>query len=94
MIRRGAVVVLALMLATLQWRLWVADGGIAHTHRLQVQVKDADQVNQQMRERNASLDAEVLDLKSGQAAIEARARTSLGMIKPGETFFLVVEPQS
>jgi len=33
----------------------------------------------------------VLDLKQGDQAVEARARTELGLIKPGETFYQVVE---
>jgi len=33
----------------------------------------------------------VKDLKEGQAAIEERARSELGMIKPGEKFYRVVE---
>lgn len=87
---RLAAVVLSLMLAVLQWRLWVADGGLAHTHRLKSQAEATHQELDGLRARNAALDAEVRDLKSGQAAIEARARITLGMIKPGETFFLVV----
>jgi cell division protein FtsB len=31
-------------------------------------------------------------LKSGSAGVEARARSELGMIKEGETFYLVVDP--
>ncbi|HAL22358.1 MAG TPA: cell division protein FtsB, partial [Stenotrophomonas sp.] len=41
--------------------------------------------------RNDALAAEVKDLKEGQAAIEERARSELGMIKPGEKFYRVVE---
>jgi cell division protein FtsB len=31
------------------------------------------------------------DLRTGLAAVEDRARTELGMIKPGETFIRVIE---
>ena len=48
--------------------------------------------NDALRARNAALDAEVRDLGQGTAAIEARARTTLGMIRDGETFYLVVNP--
>ena len=55
------------------------------------QVQAAKSGNEQLAIRNAELEAEVRDLKSGQAAIEAKARVELGMIKPSETFFLVVQ---
>ncbi|HSW13745.1 MAG TPA: septum formation initiator family protein [Solimonas sp.] len=87
---RVAIAVLALMLTGLQWRLWVADGGVAHNHRLSVQVQVQADENEKLRVRNAARDAEVRDLGTGTAAIEARARTTLGMIKQGETFYLVV----
>lgn len=90
MISRVAIAVLALMLTGLQWRLWVADGGIAHTHRLKSQVQAQIEENDTLRVRNSARDAEVRDLGTGTAAIEARARTTLGMIKQGETFYLVV----
>lgn len=80
------------LLLVMQWRLWIADGGISHTHRLKQQAQGLITENDRLRERNAALDAEVRDLGSGVAAIEARARTTLGMIKDGETFYLVVHP--
>ena len=84
-------IIIALLLA-MQWRLWIADGGIAHTHRLKQQAEGMRSDNDALRARNAALDAEVRDLGEGTAAIEARARTTLGMIKDGETFYLVVNP--
>jgi cell division protein FtsB len=39
--------------------------------------------------RNSALEAEVLDLKEGMAAAEERARTELGMIQTGETFYQI-----
>lgn len=88
--KRALILGLLGLLAALQWRLWIADGGMTQAHRLSAQAESARQENAQLRVRNAELDAEVQDLNSGQAAIEARARASLGMIRPGETFFLVV----
>jgi cell division protein FtsB len=91
MTQRVVLVVLAALLLGLQWRLWIANGGIAHTHRLKGQVAEQAAENERLRARNATLDAEVQDLNAGTVAIEGRARTTMGMIKEGETFYLVVQ---
>ena len=44
-------------------------------------------------ERNRLLAADVRDLKEGTEAVEEIARKDLGMIRDGESFFLIVEPQ-
>ena len=49
--------------------------------------------NAQLVERNKRLEAEVRNLKKGLAALEERARSEMGMVKEGETFFQLVEPQ-
>lgn len=49
-------------------------------------------INQELIQRNSELEAEVQDLKKGKAALEERARSELGMIRDGETFFQLVEP--
>jgi cell division protein FtsB len=43
-----------------------------------------------LSERNEALEVEVLDLKNGLEAVEERARSELGMIEEGETFYLIV----
>ena len=43
--------------------------------------------------RNATLEAEVLNLKQGIAAAEERARTELGMVAQDETFYLIAPYQ-
>lgn len=91
MLKHAVTAALALMLLGLQWRLWVSDDGVQSRGALREQVEAAQAENRQLAVRNAELDAEVQDLKSGQASIETRARTTLGMIKPDETFFLVVQ---
>jgi cell division protein FtsB len=82
--------VLVLMLVGLQYRLWVADGGIAHSLRLKHEVERNRTEVAKLRARNAKLDASVRNLKLGLDEIEIRARHSLGMVRQGETFYLVV----
>ncbi|QDW66055.1 cell division protein FtsB [Luteimonas granuli] len=88
---RIVLVVLVALLAWLQYRLWFGSGGNGEVAALQAQVEQQARQNEGLRERNAALAAEVADLKSGEAAIEERARAELGMIRPGETFYRVVE---
>ncbi len=82
---------LLLLFAWLQYRLWAGDGGARSTAALQRQVDQQKEENQGLVQRNEQLGAEVENLKSGEAAVEERARSELGMIKPGETFYRVVE---
>ena len=93
--RVGILLVLLLtLLAWLQYRLWFGNGGEREVAGLQAQVQRQARDNTGLRERNDALAAEVQDLKSGEAAVEERARSELGMIKPGETFYRVVEPEA
>jgi len=84
---------LAVLLGWLQYRLWFGNGGQREVQALQQKVEQQARDNAGLRQRNDALRAEVQDLKSGEAAVEERARSELGMIKPGETFYRVVEPQ-
>lgn len=87
------VLLLALMvlLGWLQYRLWFGVGGTRAVEELDARVEQQRRQNQGLEQRNAALAAEVADLKSGEAAIEERARNELGMIRPGETFYRVVD---
>lgn len=88
------MVALVALLAVLQYRLWWGEGGRRSVADLSRQVEQQTHENEGLQQRNAALAAEVEDLKSGEAAVEERARSELGMIRPGETFYRVVEPQS
>ncbi|MCG2952936.1 septum formation initiator family protein, partial [Escherichia coli] len=50
------------------------------------QIAQQAEINQELKERNRILAAEVYDLKNGTEAIEEHARLDLGLIKPHETF--------
>ena len=85
---------LALMLVALQAKLWLGSGGLPDARALRQTVEQQRAENKRLQERNDALSAEVEDLKSGEAAVEERARSELGMVKPGETFYRVVEPHA
>ncbi|MEE9422744.1 MAG: cell division protein FtsB [Gammaproteobacteria bacterium] len=88
---RGWLLILLVLLALLQYRLWVGDGSLAEVWQLHRQAEAQKSENDQLEERNQTLDAEVKDLKQGQAAIEERAREELGMIRDDETFYHIIE---
>ena len=82
--------ILALLLLLMQYSLWLGDHGETAVIQLRRVVAQQQHENEGLRQRNSSLAAEVEDLKSGEGAVEERARNELGMIKPGETFYRVV----
>lgn len=81
---------LLVIVAALQYRLWFGNGSIPDVHRLERKYADQLAEIDQLRERNQTLAAEVLDLKTGLKALEERARSEMGMIRAGETFFQYV----
>jgi cell division protein FtsB len=82
---------LLIVLAALQYRLWVSDDGSRAVFTLRGTVAAQSAENAALTRRNDQLVAEVKDLKEGLAALEERARNDLGMIGAHESFFQVVE---
>lgn len=76
-------------LVLLQCRLWLSDDGLREVWRLSAEVERRIEENGRLAVRNAALEAEVRDLKQGMAAAEERARSELGMIQEGETFYQI-----
>ena len=75
-----------ILTAILQYHFWLGEGGYFPHQALLQQVKQQSEVNEELKERNRILAAEVYDLKNGAEAIEEHARLDLGLIKPHETF--------
>ena len=90
---RWIVFGLIALLIGLQGKLWFGQGGRPEVRHLQERVAMQQRENAELRKRNEALAAEVHDLKSGTEAIEERARSELGMIKQGEVFYQVIEPE-
>ena len=88
---RWLLAILLILLVVLQYRLWIAEGSIAEQQRLKAQVEEFMRVNETLRARNAVLEREVLELQSGNAGVEQRAREDLNLVREGETFYQVEE---
>jgi cell division protein FtsB len=89
---RWIVLGLLVLIAALQLKLWTGAGGMPDAWRLRERVGAQAEQNGQLLRRNQDLGADVQDLKEGREAVEERARSELGMVKPGEVFYQVVEP--
>lgn len=89
---RYAALILLILLIVLQVKLWTGSGGVRDVQSLRATVAETRKANETLKARNDALQAEVQDLKEGRDAIEERARSELGLVKPGETFYQIVEP--
>ncbi len=88
---RWLLLVLVLLLGWLQYRFWFGPASSGEVLALESQVAVQKRENAGLQQRNDALAAEVEDLKSGEAAVEERARSELGMIRPGEKFYRIVD---
>lgn len=84
--------ILLLILLGLQYSLWIGEGSVSHVVRLKYDIDTQQQENTRLTERNRILALEVESLKRGLDSVEERAREDMGMIKPGETFYMVIDP--
>ncbi len=90
---RWPTLVLVALITLLQYPLWLGKGGWLRVWDVDRQLTAQQDVNQKLEQRNAGLDAEVRDLKSGFDAIEEHARFELGLIKQDEIFIQVPQKQ-
>lgn len=91
MIGRAIFVVLVLMFVGLQYKLWFDKGSVPRAHALEQELSDLKAKNEDAKQKNAVLEADVRDLEKAGEAIEERARNELGMVKKGETLIQVKE---
>jgi len=91
---KALTLVFVILIALLQYPLWLGKGSWLRVWDLNRQISEQQQNNNTLKLRNETLDAEVRDLKSGQAAVEERARSELGMVKQDEVFYQVIDQSS
>lgn len=82
-----------MLLVVLQYALWAGRNSLPDYIELEGQLRSLSEENEALRARNDHLHAEVVDIKTRLDAIEAQARSELGMIKEGETYYQIVDPE-
>lgn len=87
---KAFIAVLAALVLVLQYRIWLSPQGAREVLQFSSAVEKQVAENRRLEERNRRLKAEVKDLRQGTAAMEERARSGLGLIRPNETYYQVV----
>ncbi len=90
MAARLVAVLLILVIAALQYSVWLGKGGWLRVWDIDSKISSQRRTNDGLAARNTALEAEVRDLKEGLGAIEERARNEMGMIRYDEVFFQVM----
>ncbi|MDX5363389.1 MAG: cell division protein FtsB [Pseudazoarcus pumilus] len=90
---RWPLILLATLAVVLQYPLWVGKGGWFRAWEVDARLVEQQDENRRLEQRNAALAAEVEDLKSGNEAIEERARFDLGLTRKQEIFVQVPAPR-
>jgi len=84
---RSLVIFLLLALVGLQYKLWIGDGSIFQWRHLEKKLAIEEQENKQLAARNRAIEADILELQSGEQALEEQARYELGMVKDDEIYY-------
>ena len=82
---------LIIVFLNFQFQLCLGEDSVRELNMLQTELDAQRQINAEIEERNRLLEIEVVELKTGLEAVEERARSELGMIEKGETFYLLLD---
>ena len=89
MFRKLLIPVLVVLFVVLQYRLWVGEGSLAEVASMERDIEAQQQAIEEMKKRNMAMQAEIDSFKKDLDAVEERARSDLGMIREGETYFQI-----
>ncbi|MDF3055060.1 MAG: ftsB [Gammaproteobacteria bacterium] len=85
------ITILSVLFVLLQYKLWFSEAGYRQYAHLKEKLIESTEQNMELQKRNSYIAAEVDNLKRGADAVEEHARNELGLIKPGETFYQIIE---
>ncbi len=88
--KRRIVPFIVVLFGLTQYALWFGSGGVVALMHREQHIRTLRRGNAALLKTDEELAAEVKSLQHGRAAIEAKARSGLGMVKKGETFYEIV----
>ena len=81
------IVLLLTIFLYLQFNIWFGENSYSKLSKLKKDIAEKEESNRELAKKNTDLKEEKNKLTSGKSAIEGLARSELGLIKPGETFY-------
>lgn len=90
-LKRIAIGLMIAAFFALQYRLWVGEVSVSAWLSQQAELERMLMENERLYQRNRQLAAEVVDLQTGSDIIEEVARSELGLVREGETFYLTFD---
>ena len=87
------VSVLTLVIFITQFNYWFGDYNRSDLNSMKEEISQISIENEELLLENKLLEEERDKLSSGREALEGVARSELGLIKPGETFYVFKDSQ-
>ena len=87
------VSILTLVIFMTQFNYWFGDYNKSDLNSMKEEIAQISIENEELLFENKLLEEEKDKLSSGREAIEGVARSELGLIKPGETFYVFKDAQ-
>ena len=81
------LILLLIVFLYLQFNIWFGENSYSKLSKLKKDITEKEVSNRELAKKNADLKEEKNRLTSGKSAMEGLARSELGLIKSGETFY-------
>ena len=79
------------LVVLISYTLTLGKGGLLDIWNMKRDISAQQQQNDRLKQRNRELAGEIVNLQKGTEAIEERARSDLGLIRPDEVFVQIIE---
>lgn len=79
------------LVVLISYTLTLGKGGLLDIWNMKRDISAQQEQNDRLKQRNRELAGEIVNLQKGTEAIEERARSDLGLIRPDEVFVQIIE---